>query len=147
MSKKLTAYNTVWTSLQPQESGHYREVAIVERLKQEWMYGLSTKKNGCCREVAISGVLTVVVNLLFHIPVTFWSNFKFFPCYCFTRKYITLIIWTENQAVYLLSEACNRFLIHSCIQGFGYFAWSWSWKNSGKFTKKPKIPQTELINF
>ena len=28
-------------------------------------------KNGCCREAAISGVLTVVVNLLFHSPVTF----------------------------------------------------------------------------
>ena len=28
-------------------------------------------KNGCCREAAISGVLTVVLNLLFHSPVTF----------------------------------------------------------------------------
>ena len=27
---------------------------ILERFKQEWMFGLSTKKkNGCCREVAI----------------------------------------------------------------------------------------------
>ena len=29
------------------------------------------KKNGCCREVAISGVSAVVMNLLFHSPVTF----------------------------------------------------------------------------
>ena len=32
-------------------------VAVVERFKQEPMYGLSagTKLNGCCREVAVSG--------------------------------------------------------------------------------------------
>ena len=30
-----------------------KEVAIVERLKQEWMYGLSTKKNGRCRVGAV----------------------------------------------------------------------------------------------
>ena len=35
-----------------EESGHCREVAIVERLKQEWMYGLSAKTNGSCKEVA-----------------------------------------------------------------------------------------------
>ena len=36
-------------------------VAVVERFKQEPMYGLSTgtKINGCCREVAVSGSLTV----------------------------------------------------------------------------------------
>ena len=36
------------------------------------------KKNGCCREVAISGVSAVVMNLLFHSPVTFdqISNFS-----------------------------------------------------------------------
>ena len=28
-------------------------------------------KNDCCKEVAISGVLTVVLDLLFHSPVTF----------------------------------------------------------------------------
>ena len=43
-------------------SGHCREVAVVERLKQEWMYGLSAKKNGRCGEVTVSGL--VVVSLI-----------------------------------------------------------------------------------
>ena len=36
-------------------------VAVVERFKQELMYGLSTgtKKSGCCKEVAVSGGSTV----------------------------------------------------------------------------------------
>ena len=36
-------------------------VAVVERFKQEPMYGLSagTKISGCCREVAVSGSSTV----------------------------------------------------------------------------------------
>ena len=41
------------TSLQQPPWGQ-KKVATVERLKQEWMYGLSAKKeNGRCREVAI----------------------------------------------------------------------------------------------
>ena len=36
-------------------------MAIVERLKQERMYILSTKK-GCCREVAVIGGSTVMKN-------------------------------------------------------------------------------------
>ena len=41
-----------------------REVAVVERFTQEVMYGLSagTKKGGRCREVAVSGGLTVNPN-------------------------------------------------------------------------------------
>ena len=46
-------------SLGTEEKGHCREVAVVERLKQEWMYGLSAKKKGRCREVAFSGGSTV----------------------------------------------------------------------------------------
>ena len=40
-----------------------KKVAVVERLKQEVMYGLSarTKKSGRCREVAVSGGSTVYV--------------------------------------------------------------------------------------
>ena len=38
---------------------HCREVAIVERFKQESMYGLSTKKSDHCREVAVSKGSTV----------------------------------------------------------------------------------------
>ena len=39
-----------------------RKVAVVERFKQEVMYGLSagTKKSGRCREVAVSGGSTVL---------------------------------------------------------------------------------------
>ena len=39
-----------------------REVAVVERIKQELMYGLSagTKKCGRCGEVAVSGGSTVL---------------------------------------------------------------------------------------
>ena len=36
-----------------EESKHCREVAVVERFKQESMYGLSSLKSGCCREVAV----------------------------------------------------------------------------------------------
>ena len=44
-------------------SGHCREVAVVERLKQEWMYGLSAKKkNGHCVEVVVSGGSIVFRN-------------------------------------------------------------------------------------
>ena len=42
-------------TLGTEESGHCREVAVVERLKQESMYGLSAKENGRCREVAVTG--------------------------------------------------------------------------------------------
>ena len=39
-------------------------VAVVERLKQESMYGLSVEqKSGFCREVAVSGVSTVSLLL------------------------------------------------------------------------------------
>ena len=40
--------------------GH-KQVAVVERLKQERMYGLSagTQTSGRCREVAVSGGATV----------------------------------------------------------------------------------------
>ena len=47
-------------TLGTEESGHCREVAAVESLKQGWMYGLSAKKNGRCREVAVSGSSTVL---------------------------------------------------------------------------------------
>ena len=74
-------------------------------------------KNGCCREVAINGVSAVVMNLLFHSPVTFDQISNSFLVIVL-KENTSLTIWTENQAVYLLSEACNRFLSHSSIQGF-----------------------------
>ena len=38
-------------TLQTEKSGHGREVAIVESLKQDSVYGLSAKINGSCKEV------------------------------------------------------------------------------------------------
>ena len=40
-------------TLGTEESFHCREVAVVDRLKQESMYGLSAKKSGRCREVDV----------------------------------------------------------------------------------------------
>jgi len=46
---KLSTTATLGT----EESGCCREVAAVERFKQESMYGLSAQKSGHCREVAV----------------------------------------------------------------------------------------------
>ena len=49
-------------------------MALVERFKQELMYGLSAKKNGRCREVAVSEGSTVyffAVNSVGYISL-FW---------------------------------------------------------------------------
>ena len=43
-------------ALGTKESGHCREVANVERFKQESMYRLYAIKSGCCREVAVAKV-------------------------------------------------------------------------------------------
>ena len=49
-----------------------REVAVVERFKQEVMYGLSagTKKSGRCREVAVVERWPLVEVRLYHFPAT-----------------------------------------------------------------------------
>ena len=56
-------------------------MAVVERFKQELMYGLSagTKKCGCCREVAVSGGSTVSGlsgNMMSCRPIRSSSLFK-----------------------------------------------------------------------
>ena len=60
-------------TLGTEERGHCKEVAIVERLKQERMYGLSATENGRCREVALSAGSTVHVcdseKLPRHLPL------------------------------------------------------------------------------
>lgn len=43
-----------------EESHRCKEVAIVERFKHESVYDLSAQKNGHCRDVAVSGVSTVL---------------------------------------------------------------------------------------
>ena len=45
-----------------EKSGRGREATVVERFEQESMNGLSTQKSGCCREVAVSGSLTVFIQ-------------------------------------------------------------------------------------
>ena len=45
-----------------EESGHCRKATMVERFQKESMNGLSTQKSGCCREVAVSGSLTVFIQ-------------------------------------------------------------------------------------
>ena len=68
LSNKRIVSKYSWTSttatLGTEESGHSRQV--VERLKQEWMYGLSAKKKMAIAEkwplVAVSGGSTVFRN-------------------------------------------------------------------------------------
>ena len=52
-------YSTTVETLHNGHLGDRKKVAVVERFKQESMYGLSAKKIGRCREVAVSGDLTV----------------------------------------------------------------------------------------
>ena len=49
-------------------------MAVVERLKQESMYGLSAKKSGHCGEVAVSGDSTVLQFFL----LVFWRKLQEF---------------------------------------------------------------------
>ena len=53
-------------------------MAVVERLKQESMYGLSAKKSGHCGEVAVSGDSTV---LHFFLLVLWRKLQEFFPIF------------------------------------------------------------------
>lgn len=48
-------------TLGKEESGHWKEVALVEKLKQEWMYALTAKKKKRrCTEVAVLERWTLV---------------------------------------------------------------------------------------
>ena len=58
-------------------------VAVVERFKQEVMYGLSagTKKSGRCREVAVVERWPLVeVRLYLSLQVFRYKFFSCFPC-------------------------------------------------------------------
>ena len=58
------------STVEPFDNGHLGErqkVKLVERFKQESVYGLSTKKTGCCREGAVNGDSTVL--LIFEIKL------------------------------------------------------------------------------
>ena len=55
-SSKLQLSLSTTATLGTEESGYCREVAVVERLKQEWMYGLSAQKMTIVKgKVAVSG--------------------------------------------------------------------------------------------
>ena len=50
----FSIYNS---TVEPLHNGHFgdrKKVKVVERFKQESVYGLSAKKSGCCREVAVT---------------------------------------------------------------------------------------------
>ena len=51
-------------TLQTEESGCCREVAIVERLKQKSMFQLSAKTSGHCGEVVISRGFKFPFNMI-----------------------------------------------------------------------------------
>ena len=57
-----------------------KKVATVERFKQESMYGLSAKKTGRCREVAVSGG-AIPFNLLQLFPSLLPFSFFLFAPY------------------------------------------------------------------
>ena len=58
----FSIYNSTVEPLHNGHLGSRQKVKIVERFKQDSMYGLSTKKSGCCREVAVSGGWTVLLK-------------------------------------------------------------------------------------
>ena len=58
------------------------------------------KKNGCCREVAISGVSAVVMNLLFHSPVTFDQISNSF----------LVIVLQENTSLWQCGQRIKQFI-------------------------------------
>ena len=63
-------------TLGTEERGHCKEVAVVERLKQESMYGLFCPQER--KKMAVSGGLTVFKNTaenhdIIHIPVEFYN--------------------------------------------------------------------------
>ena len=57
---------------------------VVERFKQDLVYGLSTKRSGCCRKVAVSGGWTVL--LIFELKLKA-HNYIFYR-----RKYILIVV-------------------------------------------------------
>ena len=70
------------------KSGRCREVAVVERFKQESVYGLSAKQSVRCRELAVSGCTTVLLLLLVGNLV-----------HCrHPRQYVVVIVTTDGFA-------------------------------------------------
>ena len=70
------------------KSGRCREVTVVERFKQESVYGLSAKQSVRCRELAVSGCTTVLLLLLVGNLV-----------HCrHPRQYVVVIVTTDGFA-------------------------------------------------
>ena len=57
----FSIYNSTVEPLHKGHLGDRQKVKVVERFKQESVYGLSTQKSGCCKEVAFSGGSTVLL--------------------------------------------------------------------------------------
>ena len=51
--KNIPSNLSTMATLGTEESGRCREATVVNRFKQESMYGLSAQKSGSCREVAV----------------------------------------------------------------------------------------------
>ena len=72
----IQLYLFTTATLGTDESGHW-EVAVVERLKQEWMYGLSAKKKSSCKVGAVVKRGPLVEEDCVHIS-TLFSNLQTF---------------------------------------------------------------------
>jgi len=66
-NKKVQLNLSTKFTLGRQESGRCsRRGGVVETLKQESMFGLFAKQNGCCSDVAVIGGLTVKLILTYN---------------------------------------------------------------------------------
>ena len=110
-----------WTSLQRPPWGQ-KKVVIVERLKQEWIYNLSAKKNGRCRDVAVSGgsmyFLSVWSSLSY--KQTLYLSVFLFLCLYYTRK-VSIFFLHFLQTASLSNEMEGLFSTGSQMTTFMLF--------------------------
>ena len=90
-------------TLGTEESGHCGEVAVVERLKQEWMYGLSAQKKW---PLSRGGPLVDWFDCT-------WITIKFGPFLSFFENGSVFSLQKMTEAKRHCSAAINLFLIQS----------------------------------
>ena len=89
------------------ESDQCRQVTVIERLKQESMYGLSTKKNGGrCREVAVTGGSTHCTTNILLVPSSFFVCTHVFRCLIKVKPLVGY--FTRNTQLQLFSHTYKR---------------------------------------
>ena len=136
----LSTTATLWT----EESRRCSEVASVEKFKQESMYGLCRQKSGHCREVAISGVWTVMIILRVWLTIVrnkhftfnsnrdlhFWNKFLFFLSFFFSLLNINATLSNKvsifrhcsfflgNVDIFSLFSPRLWFAIPTCMSNF-----------------------------